>query len=205
MVKKLKQMADKKAASSGLFDSALASAVKESAQQIWLAGMGAFAKAQQEGGKVFEALVKDGTSLQRKTQTVAEEKLGEVTSRMSNMAGDVSAKAGQQWDKLETIFEERVAKSLNKLGVPAAKDVDAMSKRIDALSAQVAKLSKAGAKPVKADATVKPVKVAKSVKAAPAPARKVTAKRVSSNGAAKPAAKRAAARAAAPETSRPAA
>ena len=142
MVKKLKQMAEKQASSSGLFDSALASAVKDSAQQIWLAGLGAFSKAQEEGGKVFDALVKEGVSLQRKTQAVAEEKIGEVTSRMSNMAGDVSAKAGQQWDKLESIFEERVSKALNKLGVPSSKDVDALVKRIDELSAQVAKLSK---------------------------------------------------------------
>ena len=170
MVKKLKQMADKKAAANGMFDSALAHSVKESAQQIWLAGMGAFSKAQEEGGKVFEALVKEGTTLQRKTQAVAEEKLGEVTSRMSNMAGDVGAKAGQQWDKLETIFEERVAKSLNKLGVPSAKDVDALIKRIDALSAQVAKLSKASGKPV-AEAAAKPARAAKAVKAAPAPAK----------------------------------
>jgi len=66
MVKKLKAMADKKkAAGNGLFDSALASSVKESAQQIWLAGMGAFAKAQAEGKQVFEALVKEGASLQK--------------------------------------------------------------------------------------------------------------------------------------------
>ena len=59
MVKKLKAMADKKSASGArLFDSALAGSVKDSAQQIWLAGMGAFAKAQAEGGKVFDALVK---------------------------------------------------------------------------------------------------------------------------------------------------
>ena len=168
MVKKLKQMADKKAVSAaGLLDSALAGTVKESAQQIWLAGLGAFSKAQEEGGKVFEALVKEGVSLQRKTQAVAEEKIGEVTSRMSNMAGDVSAKAGQHWDKLETIFEERVSKALNKLGVPSSKDVDALIKRIDALSAQVAKLSKA------------------------APAKTATAR---ANGMAKPAAKRVAAR-----------
>ena len=168
MVKKLKQMADKQAASSGrLFDSALAGTVKESAQQIWLAGLGAFSKAQEEGGKVFDALVKEGVSLQRKTQAVAEEKIGEVTSKMSNMAGDVTAKAGQHWDKLESIFEERVSKSLNKLGVPSAKDVDALVKRIDALSAQVAKLSKA------------------------APAKTAAAK---SNGVTKPAAKRAAVR-----------
>ena len=146
MVKKLKQMADKKAASTGnLLDAALAGSVKDSAQQIWLAGMGAFSKAQEEGGKVFEALVKEGLSLQRKTQAVAEEKLGAVTSKMTGMAGDVQTKAGQHWDKLETIFEERTAKALNKLGVPSAKDVDALIKRIDALGAQVAKLSKGGA------------------------------------------------------------
>ena len=57
MVKKLKKMADSKAASpAGLLDSQLAGAVKASAQQIWLAGMGAFAKAQEEGGKVFEEI-----------------------------------------------------------------------------------------------------------------------------------------------------
>src|SRR5207248_4965477 len=130
MVKKLKQMADKKAASpTGLFDSALAGTVKESAQQIWLAGLGAFSKAQAEGGKVFEALVKEGVSLQRKTQAVAEEKIGEVTGKMSSMASEVSSKAGASWDKLENIFEERTAKALGKLGVPTAKDVADLSAR----------------------------------------------------------------------------
>ena len=160
MVKKLKQMAEKQATgTSGLLDSALAGTVKDSAQQIWLAGLGAFSKAQAEGGKVFEALVKEGTSLQRKTQAVAEEKLGEVTSRMTHMASDVQAKAGQHWDKLETIFEERTAKALGKLGVPAAKDVDALVARIDSLAAQVAKLSKAA--PVKAAAAAKKTAAAK--------------------------------------------
>ena len=73
MVKKLQKMAAKKSnATSGLLDSQLASTVKDSAQQIWLAGLGAFAKAQEEGGKVFEALVKEGMGLQKKTQSVAE-------------------------------------------------------------------------------------------------------------------------------------
>jgi poly(hydroxyalkanoate) granule-associated protein len=143
MVKKLKQMAEKQSASpTRLLDSAVAGQVKDSAQQIWLAGMGAFARAQAEGSKVFEALVKEGASLQKKTQAVAEDKLSEVTTKMSSMAGDVQAKAGQHWDKLESIFEERTAKALKKLGVPSAKDVDALVARIDALSAKVAKLSK---------------------------------------------------------------
>lgn len=144
MVKKIvKSAADSSATEAK--HSALAGSVKDSAQQIWLAGMGAFAKAQEEGTKVFEALVKEGMSLQKKTQGLAEEKLGEVTGKMSAMAGTVSAKAGQNWDKLEAIFEQRTAKALNKLGVPTAKDVDALVQRVDALAAAVAKLSKAPA------------------------------------------------------------
>jgi poly(hydroxyalkanoate) granule-associated protein len=148
MVKKLKQMANKKSASAaGLLDSQFAGTVKDSAQQIWLAGLGAFSKAQEEGGKVFEALVKEGVTLQKKTQSVAEDKLSEVANKMSGMAGDVTTKAGQHWDKLESIFEERTARALGKLGVPSAKDVAALTKRIDELSAQVAKLgAKAPAK-----------------------------------------------------------
>jgi poly(hydroxyalkanoate) granule-associated protein len=156
MVKKLKAMADKQkkhASASGLFDSALASSVKESAQQIWLAGMGAFAKAQAEGKQVFEALVKEGTSLQKKTQSVAEEKFGEVSGKMTSMADEVTAKAGQHWDKLESIFEERTAKAMKKLGVPSSKDVQALKDRIDALTAQMATRSKSAAKTVAKKAT----------------------------------------------------
>jgi poly(hydroxyalkanoate) granule-associated protein len=148
MVKKLKAMADKKknASGAGLFDSALASSVKESAQQIWLAGMGAFAKAQAEGRQVFDALVKEGVTLQKKTQSAAEERFGDVSSKMTSMADDVTAKAGKQWDKLESIFEERTAKAMKKLGVPSSKDVEALMARIDALSAQVASGARSAAR-----------------------------------------------------------
>jgi poly(hydroxyalkanoate) granule-associated protein len=128
MVKKLQKIsADKKSGPH------LSSAVKESAQQIWLAGLGAFSKAQEEGGKVFETLAKEGLSIQRKTQAVAEEKISVATSKMASMATDIQSKAGHQWDKLENIFEDRVAKALNKLGVPSAKDIAALNARIDAL------------------------------------------------------------------------
>ena len=129
------------------FDPAtLAAQVRESAQQIWLAGMGAFAKAQAEGRQVFDALVKEGSALQKKTQSAAEERFGEVSNKMSSMADDVTAKAGKQWDKLESIFEERTAKAMKKLGVPSSKDVEALMARIDALSAQVAGSAKSAAR-----------------------------------------------------------
>ena len=181
MVKKLSKIAAKKAASpAGLLDSQLASSVKDSAQQIWLAGMGAFAKAQAEGGKVFDALVKEGVSLQRKTQAVAEEKLGDVTGKMSSMASEVTSKAGASWDKLENIFEERTAKALGKLGVPTAKDVAALTARVEALSAAVAKLSKspkAASAPASAPVKTAAVKVPAKKVAAKAPAKKAAARR----------------------------
>jgi poly(hydroxyalkanoate) granule-associated protein len=165
MVKKLKAMADKKSAgAAGLFDRALAGSVKDSAQQIWLAGMGAFAKAQAEGKQVFDALVKEGAALQKKTQSVAEEKFGEVSSKMTSMADDVSAKAGKQWDKLESIFEERTAKAMKKLGVPSAKDVQALMDRVDALSAQVASRARSAAKKTVAKAPAKKAAVKRAAR-----------------------------------------
>ena len=147
MVRKVKETAESKGpAGAGLFDSALAGSVRESAQQIWLAGMGAFAKAQAEGRQVFEALVKEGTNLQKKTQAAAEEHLSDVASKMTTMADDVSAKAEKQWGKLESIFEERTARAMKKLGVPSAKDVEELKARIEELSAQLARSTRSAAR-----------------------------------------------------------
>ena len=191
MVKKLQKSATQTEATAT--GAQLASSVKDSAQQIWLAGLGAFSKAQAEGGKVFETLVKDGMGLQRKTQAAAEEKISEATSKMTTMASgitakatgvatDITAKATGQWDKLENIFEERVAKALHKMGMPTAKEVQDLAKRVDELSA---KLNKTAAKPAtapktQAKAAVKAVvkkavavkKVAVKAAAKRAPARK---------------------------------
>lgn len=132
----------------GLFDSALAGHVKESAQQIWLAGLGAFSKAQEQGGRVFEALVQEGVTLQRRTQTVAEERLGTV-----------SAKATGQWDRLETIFEQRVAKALASLGVPHANELQALTEQIEQLRAEVAALTPRARAPARKKAAVRGTKV----------------------------------------------
>ena len=159
MVKKLSKIAAKKAASpAGMFDGNLAGAVKDSAQQIWLAGMGAFAKAQAEGGKKFENLMKQGAALQKATQGLAEDRIGSVTSKMTAVAGGVGEKAGAQWDKLESIFEARVEKALNKMGVPSKKDIETLIKRIDELSAKVAKPAAKKAAPARAAAKKAPAK-----------------------------------------------
>ena len=107
MVKKLQKGAAKKTPGAQLSGS-----VKDSAQQIWQAGLGAFTRAQAEGSKAFEALVKEGVHIQRKTQTVAEEKISEATAKMSNMATDLTSKASGQWDKLNDVEELAVPPDL---------------------------------------------------------------------------------------------
>lgn len=139
--------------------------VKESAQQIWLAGLGAFAKAQAEGGKVFEALVRDGLSLQRKTQATAEEKLAEASKQLSSLAGLPSPNA-QPWDRLETIFEDRVAKAMARLGMPSRSDWEQLTARVDALQAQI----QAAQPPEKKPAASKQPVPRPAAKTAPRPA-----------------------------------
>ena len=190
MVKKV-QKKSSAAATAAASASPLSGAIRESAQQIWLAGLGAFSKAQAEGGKAFETLVKEGLSIQRKTQSVAEERINEATQRMSSMANEIGNKAAGQWDKLENIFEDRVAKALGKLGVPSARDIEMLMERIDALTQQVhqfhpgavTKPAKA-AKPTAKNAAARKAAVKTAVKAAP----KAPAKRAAPRKAAKAAA-----------------
>lgn len=148
-----------------LSENQLAETIKESAHQIWLAGLGAFAKTQEEGTKVFDALVKEGESIQKKTRKAADEKVALVTG-----------KAVGTWDRLENVFEDRVAKALGSLGVPTKKDIDKLSKRVAELTAVVQQLTdaqgvaKPAAKPAPR-AAAKPV-TAKAATPKAAPARK---------------------------------
>lgn len=145
MVKKLKAMADK---SRG--DNQLAGAIKESAQEIWLAGLGAFAKAQQEGQKVFKALVREGDSMQKRTMKATEEKVSDVTGRVNEVTNKVTqVAAGLQkqatgtWDKLEGVFEARVERALKRLSVPTSREINSLAQKVEELSRNVASATRA--------------------------------------------------------------
>jgi poly(hydroxyalkanoate) granule-associated protein len=138
MVKKLKAMANK---SRG--ESQLAAAVKESAQEIWLAGLGAFSKAQEEGQKVFKALVREGSSLQHRTMKVTEDRVNNVTSTVTKVAAGLQRQAGGTWDKLESVFEARVERALTRLGVPTNKEINTLTSRVEELTRNVASLTRA--------------------------------------------------------------
>lgn len=123
MVKKLKELAKEN-------ESEIITEIREFASQIWLAGLGAFGKAQEEGGKIFEALVKEGEAVQERARQVADDKFTEVKD-----------KATGTWDKLEKVFEDRVARALNSLSVPSKHDIDTLGARVHELTLVTKKLA----------------------------------------------------------------
>lgn len=137
MAKRLKKTAQKTSAkSTGASSDVLAKQVMDSAQKIWLAGLGAFAKAQEEGGKVFETLVQQGQALEQKTRAMA----GKAAETARAQATESIGKASGTFDKLDQVFQDRVHRSLNKLGVLTAKDIDDLTRQVTELSESVRSL-----------------------------------------------------------------
>ncbi|MDH5247207.1 MAG: phasin family protein [Betaproteobacteria bacterium] len=120
----------------------IAQGVLNSSHQIWLAGLGAFSRAQQEGSKLFETLVKQGSQLQDRTKQVATETAAAARGAATARAKEMQQMAGGTWDKLEQVFEDRVARALSKLGVYTQNDVQRLAARVDELADAVNKLVK---------------------------------------------------------------
>ena len=172
---------------------ALQKSIVESAQQIWLAGMGAFGRAQLEGTKLFEGLVKEGGLLEQSTRKLAGHRVEAVRDVVEERVGQVRERAADTWDRLEKVFEERVQRALTRLGVPTRDELAALSQRVEQLVAELRKLhgvpagkggkasAKPAAKPAKAAKTGKPARTPAPKKAAAKaakPARKPAARRV---------------------------
>ena len=112
----------------------------ESAQQVWLAGVGAFGRAQSEGTKLFETLVKEGLSLEHLTRKAAGGKAQAMRDAVETTVGQARERASDTWDRLEKVFEERVHRALRRLEVPSREDLGALIDRVDALNAQLRNL-----------------------------------------------------------------
>ncbi|MFN7553368.1 MAG: phasin family protein [Pseudomonadota bacterium] len=118
----------------------------ESAQQIWMAGLGAFGRAQEEGGKLFEGLVREGMSLEQKTRRFATGRVDVARDAVENTVAQVKERATDTWDRLEKVFEDRVSRALSKLGVPGRDEMQALIERVEDLNRAVRALGGAPAK-----------------------------------------------------------
>lgn len=130
----------------------------ESAQQIWMAGMGAFGRAQEEGSKLFEALVREGMALEQKTRKFATGKVDEARDAVEQTVSQVRERASDTWDRLEKVFEDRVSRALGKLGVPGRDEMQALLDRVDELNRAVRKIGGNDAAPAKRPAKKAAVK-----------------------------------------------
>ena len=107
--------------------------VRDSAQQIWLAGLGALAKTQEEGSKVFDALVDEGRSLESRTRGFAQARMNPTGEHLGQAASQATMRALQTWEWLEKAFEDRLARTLKRVGAPTQSDFAALIQRLDAL------------------------------------------------------------------------
>ena len=162
------------AIASSLSEQPSAKQVMESAQQIWLAGLGAFGKAQVEGKKVFETLVAQGAKIEERTRHVAEATIETAKDQASKTIDMATGK----FDKLEQVFENRVHNSLSRLGVLTSKDVEALSAQVGELSEAVRALLAQEKRGAKRPAAKKPVTAAKKVVAKAKTAVKSVARKV---------------------------
>ena len=137
----------------------LSQTVLDSSRQIWLAGLGAFARAQAEGTKVFETLVKQGESMESKTRKAASDTAAMARGAATAKVKEMQKGVGGTWDKLEQVFEDRVERALSKLGVYTQNDVQRLAARVDELAAAVNKLV---AKPAPAKAAPRKRRTTKS-------------------------------------------
>lgn len=117
-------------------DPQLADKIKDSARQIWLAGLGAYTKAEEDTGRFFDRLVQEGEQLESKTRGVVEKQIKSVEDRVEG----VRERATGTWDRLENMFDERVSGALRRLGIHRREEIESLERRIEALEAEIARL-----------------------------------------------------------------
>lgn len=131
-----------------LFENPLTGEVRDFTRQVWLAGLGAFARAQEEGGKVFEALVQEGQTIDAQMKKAASEKTEAVKGRLDVVKDKVEEmrdKATGGWSKLEEVFQTRVARALGQLGVPTHQDIQQLLQQVEALTRNIEELRQTAA------------------------------------------------------------
>ncbi|WP_417566699.1 phasin family protein [Marinobacter sp.] len=117
-------------------DAQLAAKIKGSARQIWLAGLGAYTKAEEDTGRFFDRLVQEGEQLENRTRGVVEKQIKSVEDRVEG----VRERATGTWDRLEHMFDERVSGALRRLGIHRREEIDSLERRIEALEGELARL-----------------------------------------------------------------
>jgi len=107
--------------------------IKNSINNIWLAGLGVASLAQKESVKAYDTLIKEGKNLETKSNKLVKEVSNKAEKRMDN----IRKVADKQFNKVENLFETRIEKVLKKLDIPTLKDIKSLSTKVDSLVKEV--------------------------------------------------------------------
>ncbi|MEM9555684.1 MAG: phasin family protein [Acidobacteriota bacterium] len=129
-------------------DKNLQNEIKESANKIWLAGLGALAAAQEEGTNIFRSLVEKGESYESRGRETIDNVRGEVEDRVDRARGEANTVV----DKIESRLDEAVTASLRRFGVPTREEIATLTRRVEELTTQVERLNEAKSTTKKAPA-----------------------------------------------------
>jgi poly(hydroxyalkanoate) granule-associated protein len=114
--------------------------------RIWLAGLGAAAKAQRGAPQLMEDLVEEGARVHSETCGAAgnalRELLGNTKATLDAHVSQVKGQANDALENLEKIFQTRVHRVLTQLGVPSAEEVESLSSRVTALNDSIKQLDR---------------------------------------------------------------
>ena len=116
--------------------------VKQYTRKAWLAGLGAYAKAGQEGYDYFKELVKTGETVEKDGKKLVSKKIDAVNERVDDLKSDAAQAVEGRLEQIENAFDQRVARALNRLGMPSRHDLEALSVRLEQLSALVEQAAK---------------------------------------------------------------
>jgi poly(hydroxyalkanoate) granule-associated protein len=97
----------------------------ESAQQIWLAGLGVLTLAQEESGKLFHALVDAGKQIEK------------VMPSPVDALRTASESAESYWKKVQHLIDQQITAALHRFGVPTKDEIDRLTRRIEQLTASI--------------------------------------------------------------------
>ncbi|WP_397450316.1 phasin family protein [Pseudomonas sp. NA-150] len=121
------------------------SEVRLYARKIWLAGLGAYAKAGQEGAEYVKELIKTGEETEKKGKKIVDEKIEAANSEIDTVKDEVKGIKGKievQFDKVEKAFDSRVASALNRFGIASKHDVETLSAKLDGLTALLERVAR---------------------------------------------------------------
>ncbi len=109
-------------------------------QQIWLAGLGAFVKAQEEGTKWFEGLVREGTGLKPSSRNLPADQGAKMRNAVQTGMTAFKERTQETWAQLQNLMEERVAAAVSKLSFATRSELNELQARVEELSRELKSL-----------------------------------------------------------------